>query len=57
MNQREFSLMTYTGAVMIAIGFAAIFAGAMLSGSVAVGTGSLLVFLAMISSWWSNGQE
>lgn len=49
--------MTYTGAVMIATGFAAILGGAMLSGSVAVGTGSLLVFLAMISSWWNNGQE
>lgn len=54
MDSREYKLMTYTGITVISTGFAALFAGAILSGSVAIGTGSLLVLSAIVGSWWNS---
>lgn len=54
MDPREYKLMTYAGIVVICAGFAALLAGATLSGSVAVGTGSLLILSAIVGSWWNS---
>jgi hypothetical protein len=54
MDPREYKLMTYTGVAVISAGFAAMLAGAMLSGSVAISTGSLLILSAIVGSWWNS---
>ncbi|HEY0847311.1 MAG TPA: hypothetical protein VGE12_18225 [Noviherbaspirillum sp.] len=54
MDSREYKLMTYTGIVVICAGLAALLAGAMLAGSIAIGTGTLLVLSAIVGSWWNS---
>lgn len=54
MDSREYKLMTLTGIVVVCAGFAALLTGATLSGSIAFGTGSMLVLSAIVGTWWNN---
>lgn len=54
MDSREYKLMAYTGIAVINAGFAALLFGAILSGGVAIGTGSLLILAAVVGSWWNS---
>lgn len=55
MNLLDYKLMRYAGIALMSVGGMALYFDVLAPGTLAIGTGALIILASVVGAWWNDG--